>query len=493
MREAFARHARKPIVALAFCCALGFAAPTQKGPTRLALVIGNSEYSFKHRLHNAAPDAVKVAVSLKKLDFAVSLHQNLNQDQMKVALAEFGKKVKAVGPSAITFVYYSGHAAQDTGQTNFLIPVNVDVPTPGELRKNGQTLFELFADIGEANNPVNVLVLDACRDWFHGDLSVTSYRGLRDIGRQGNMLVAMATGPNATAEDSGVDGSPYSRRLVEALEKYTTLSLSEMFDDIQGKVYQDTGGGQIPEFLNGMARSPRWSLGTQKSQGPEEAPRITPLKTDVIPSTFLLKLDRAKILAFSGGRTAFVDSLMERRDLLAKAGVDTPLRLAHFLTALYAETAFARQEELFSFSANQLTGLYPKFFPTTEIAQEYSRHSERVANRIYAKRMGNGDEASGDGWRFRGRGYLLLTGKAKYSFYGNLIGVDLASYPDLLTDPDINMAVALAYWTQKKINTKADDDDLLAVTRMVVGGAPPARLAFGAKTLKRAKEAVTAQ
>lgn len=117
--------------------------------------------------------------------------------------------------------------------------------------------------------------------------------------------------------------------------------------------------------------------------------------------------------------------------LIEKFGVNTPLRLAHFLAQCAHESAnFTAVSENLNYSAKGLLRTFKKYFPTEALALQYEGNPEKIANRVYANRMGNGDEASGDGFKFRGRGFIQLTGKENYQAFADFIGEDCVANPD---------------------------------------------------------------
>ena len=158
--------------------------------------------------------------------------------------------------------------------------------------------------------------------------------------------------------------------------------------------------------------------------------------------------------------------------VLPRHGVDTPLRIAHFLAQVIHESGYLLfKEENLNYASSGLRNIWPQRFPTDEIANAYARQPERIANRAYANRMGNGDEASGDGWKYRGRGLIQLTGAENYRACGQALKLDLANNPDIiLQSPDISVAVACWYWTSRNLNEWADRDDIREITRRVNGG-----------------------
>ena len=158
------------------------------------------------------------------------------------------------------------------------------------------------------------------------------------------------------------------------------------------------------------------------------------------------------------------------RTILAENGIVTPLRLAHFFAQCHHESGgFIKLEENLNYSAQGLRKVFRKYFSELESIQ-YARRPEAIANRVYANRMGNGNEASGDGWKHRGRGLLHHTGKREYEILTEEIGVDYLNNPDLLTNEADAMVCALSYWNRKNLNYYADRDDLLTITKRINGG-----------------------
>ncbi|NYZ15318.1 glycoside hydrolase family 19 protein [Azospirillum sp. RWY-5-1] len=110
-----------------------------------------------------------------------------------------------------------------------------------------------------------------------------------------------------------------------------------------------------------------------------------------------------------------------------------------------------------------------KYVPN-DVANTLNRKPEAIANNCYADRMGNGNEASGDGWRFRGRGYIQITGRDAYRTLGGYCGLDLENNPDMASDPQHALTVACAFWKWKTINPSCDAGDFTKVTKLINGG-----------------------
>lgn len=151
-------------------------------------------------------------------------------------------------------------------------------------------------------------------------------------------------------------------------------------------------------------------------------------------------------------------------------GLDTPLRRAHFMAQLAHESGgFKRLVENLNYSADALLRTWPARF-TPESAKACARQPEKIANTVYAGRLGN--DQPGDGWRYRGRGYIQLTGKANYAeFSQRLFGDDrLVRDPHQAAEPATAIRIAGAFWVAKGLNSLADLDDLEAITRRINGG-----------------------
>ncbi len=151
--------------------------------------------------------------------------------------------------------------------------------------------------------------------------------------------------------------------------------------------------------------------------------------------------------------------------------IDTPPRMAAFTAQLAHESGqLQRWTENLNYRWERLRQVFPKYFTTDAEARAFDRKPERIANRVYAGRMGNGPEPSGDGWRYRGRGPIQLTGKDNYRACGSAIGVDLVGDPDLLATPGPGCLAAAWFWARNGLNTLADAGDFVTITRRINGG-----------------------
>lgn len=156
---------------------------------------------------------------------------------------------------------------------------------------------------------------------------------------------------------------------------------------------------------------------------------------------------------------------------LPKYEIDTPRRVAAFVAQCGHESGgFRFLAENLNYRAESLTRTWPRHFPSLEIATEYERQPERIANRAYANRMGNGDEASGDGWKFIGRGLIQLTGRNNYQSFADSINMTLDQTIEHLKTIDGAVESACWFWKTNNINQWADVNDLLGMTRRINGG-----------------------
>ena len=165
----------------------------------------------------------------------------------------------------------------------------------------------------------------------------------------------------------------------------------------------------------------------------------------------------------------WVDALNET---FARFDISTPIRQASFIGQCGHECgSFKVLEENLNYRAETLMKLWPKRFPTLEIANQYAKNPKKIANMVYANRMGNRDEASGDGYRFRGRGCIQLTGHANYFHAGKACDEDFVMNPDLVATPKYAAMTAGWFWNTHKLNQYADIRDYTMMTKKINGGA----------------------
>jgi putative chitinase len=158
-------------------------------------------------------------------------------------------------------------------------------------------------------------------------------------------------------------------------------------------------------------------------------------------------------------------------DTFAKYDINTPQRQAAFIgQCAHESNNFKTLEENLNYSAAALMRTWPSRFNTIIVADAYANKPEKIANKVYGGRMGNGDEESGDGWKYHGRGLIQLTGKENYEHCGSGIGVDLLGNPNLLVTPEYAALSAGWFWNRKGLNSLADKQDYVTMTQRINGG-----------------------
>jgi putative chitinase len=161
-------------------------------------------------------------------------------------------------------------------------------------------------------------------------------------------------------------------------------------------------------------------------------------------------------------------------DVMAKFQINTPLRISHFLAQCAHESGnFKTVNENLNYGAKGLLRTFKKYFPTEAKALQYERKPEKIANLVYANRMGNGAESSGDGFKYRGRGYIQLTGKVNYESFNKMVDEDIIVNPNLVATKYPLLSAAW-FWNSRLLNTLADkgatEVAVILITKKVNGG-----------------------
>ena len=198
-----------------------------------------------------------------------------------------------------------------------------------------------------------------------------------------------------------------------------------------------------------------------------EAPIASVVVSTPIASVGGLKLDKLK-----GHIPDVVIAMIP--DTAAKFEINTPLRLAHFLAQCGHESGgFKATQENLNYSAKGLAGIFKKYFPTEAAAAPYARQPQKIASKVYGGRMGNGPESTGEGYKFRGRGYIQLTGKENYTAFGKSIGEDMVANPDMVASTYALLSAAW-FFSKNGLHKIADEgaSDLVVtkITKRVNGG-----------------------
>jgi len=155
------------------------------------------------------------------------------------------------------------------------------------------------------------------------------------------------------------------------------------------------------------------------------------------------------------------------KTLLKKHGIDTPIRKQHYFAQLDAESGLKIISENLNYSAKRLLEVFPKYFKTLAQAKDYEKKPQKIANKVYANRMGNGDESSGDGYKYRGRALIMVTGKDNYRILSEDTGIDYVENPDLLLNEADAIISSLWVWDRIRGNKYADENNLDAISDLI--------------------------
>ena len=172
----------------------------------------------------------------------------------------------------------------------------------------------------------------------------------------------------------------------------------------------------------------------------------------------VLRLTEARLRALMPLCLAPADWVGPLTSAMTRFEINTPARIAAFLAQAAHESNQLRWlVERLDYSPKRLMAIWPRRFPTLEQAETYAHSPERLANFVYANRLGNGDAASGDGWRYRGRGIFQITGRGNYRRVGEALGLPLEAEPQLLEQPEHAALSAAQFWHARGLNELADD------------------------------------
>jgi len=158
-------------------------------------------------------------------------------------------------------------------------------------------------------------------------------------------------------------------------------------------------------------------------------------------------------------------------NILPEYDIDTPKRVAAFMAQCGHESGgFTLMQENLNYSAKGLRGTFGKYFPNDDIAKQYERKPQMIANRVYGNRMGNGPEESGEGWYFRGRGIIQITGKNNYTLFAGSLEMPVEDVPEYLATFEGAVQSACWFWESNNLNQWADKGDILTMTKRINGG-----------------------
>jgi hypothetical protein len=211
------------------------------GAKRIALVIGNGAYTKAPPLKNPPNDARDMAATLRTLGFDVTSGINTNQRDMKRLIREFGQKLKTGGSGLF---YYAGHGVQSKGR-NYLVPVDADIQSEAEVEDSGVDASLVLNYMDDAQNGLNIVILDACRNNPFARSFRSASEGLAQVDAPTGTLIAYATAPGRVASDGTGQNGLYTSELLKQM-RVPGLSATEMFMRVRAEVMKQTGNKQVP-------------------------------------------------------------------------------------------------------------------------------------------------------------------------------------------------------------------------------------------------------
>ncbi len=241
----------------------------QAKPPRVALVIGNGAYKHAAPLENPVNDAADVARELAGAGFTVIQRDNASLREMHLALREFGDKLAKTTTGVF---YFAGHGVQVRGR-NYLLPVDADIAREDEVAFSAIDLGAVMEKLDSARNPVNIVILDACRDNPFGGRIQMSAKGLAQVEAPPGTLIAFATAPGSAASDGGGRNGLYTGHLVAEMRK-PGAPIEEIFKTVRASVRRDSQGKQVPWESTSLESEFKFRAAAVKAPAPARSPRV---------------------------------------------------------------------------------------------------------------------------------------------------------------------------------------------------------------------------
>ncbi len=240
-----ARHALLSLVFLLLFAAAGGAPAAAE--QRVALVIGNAAYTFA-ALKNPVNDASDIAGALQRLGFTVILKKNAGLREMEEALGDFGTRLKQGG---VGLFYYAGHGLQVAG-VNYLVPVGARIDKESDIKYEALDAGRVLDEMANANNGLNIVILDACRDNPFSRRFRSMNRGLAVLGSApAGTFISYSTGPGQVALDGDGRNSPYAAAFLKSIQE-PGLTIEQVFKNVRHHLGRETGGRQVPWELSSL-------------------------------------------------------------------------------------------------------------------------------------------------------------------------------------------------------------------------------------------------
>ena len=244
---------------------------------RIALVIGNGAYERVGALTNPPNDARLIARTLRGLGFEVIERIDADQKTMKRALRDFGYKLDAAGDDGVGLFYYAGHGLQVNGR-NYLIPTTADIQRENDVGIESVAADSVLETMEYARNRLNIVIMDACRNYPYKRGFRSATRGLAKIQATRGTLIAYATAPGNVAADGAGDNSPYTEALARAMNT-PGLTVERMFKRVRNNVVKATNERQVPWESSSLVGADFYFKGGAASSAVTPTVSVTPPRT----------------------------------------------------------------------------------------------------------------------------------------------------------------------------------------------------------------------
>ncbi len=250
---------------------------------RIALVIGNGTYTNAPPLKNPPNDAHGMAATLKTLGFEVATGVNVNQREMKRLIREFGQSLKAGGSGLF---YYAGHGVQSKGH-NYLIPIDADIQSEAEVEDSGVDVSLVLNYMDDAQNGLNIVILDACRNNPFARSFRAASNGLAQVDAPTGTLIAYATAPGRVASDGTGQNGLYTAELLKQM-RVPGLSATDMFMQVRAEVMKQTSNNQVPWEASSLVGAFYFNGSTKNTSSADPSNAETRLINRIDPAQFEL-------------------------------------------------------------------------------------------------------------------------------------------------------------------------------------------------------------
>jgi len=278
--------------------------------SRIALVVGNSEYQSVSSLDNASNDAALIASTLSGLGFDVHDLIDADREELTRGIAQFGRALRQAGPEATGLFYYAGHGVQSFG-VNYLLPVSAELSDAADLSLVAVEVQSVLRQMFSAGNRTNIMILDACRNNPFSNIPEFNDNGLAEMKAPTGTFLAYATAPGAVAMDGGGENSPFTRAMADLMPT-PGLPIEQMFKQVRVEVLRETGGLQTPWDSSSLVGDFSFAEGEKLTARDLEAQQFwESIKDSRDPVQIMLFLRGYGDTAFAGEARGLLTTVME--------------------------------------------------------------------------------------------------------------------------------------------------------------------------------------